>query len=143
LFALGFALMVGFLPTQASAQVPPPPVLLDAGKPQCSDGIDNDGDGRIDFPSSGIPNGPSGDDGCMDPSRSDEAAGLPAGATRKSCPTTLQANSSAPGCDRPHGATVAGENVTICNWRIRGKLSDPRQSTLVEDTTFIGPGKND
>src|SRR5690606_22391145 len=61
----------------------------------------------------------------------------------KSCPTTLQANTTYSGCDWPNGATVAGENVTIRNSRIRGKLSNPRQSTLVEDTTFIGPGTND
>ena len=40
------------------------------GLPQCSDGIDNDGDGKIDFPA---------DPGCTDASDDDEADGVPVG----------------------------------------------------------------
>jgi hypothetical protein len=47
---------------------------LSRGQPECSDGVDNDGDGRIDFDQNG--NGvvdPEDDPGCLSASDDDEA----------------------------------------------------------------------
>lgn len=145
MFALLPALIVALVHTQSSAQVPSPPVLLNpATSPQCSDGIDNDGDGLVDFPTDGVPNGGRGDDGCMDPSDNDERAGKPANVTVRSCggSTLNTAGATYDGCVWTGDVTIAAENITIRNSQLGGRLVGSRASTLVEDTTFTGPNSN-
>ncbi|EIT70018.1 MULTISPECIES: OmpA family protein [Hydrocarboniphaga] len=64
LFNLGIRIPLGAKPV-APPPPPPPAVVVPAPPPppQCSDGIDNDGDGAIDFPA---------DKGCTDASDNDE-----------------------------------------------------------------------
>lgn len=140
---------------QSFAQVPQPPILLDpnsSGEPQCSDGIDNDGDGEIDFPTDGRPHTGTGDDGCWDPSDDLEAAGLPAGTPTGSsgeCSsrTLSLAGNTYNNCDFGAGdLTITAQNITIEKSIIRGSLR-PNSSAVadtlkIRDTDIIGGPTN-
>ena len=78
-----------------------------AAKPQCSDGIDNDGDGKIDYPD---------DPGCTSPLQDDETDDCPNGPHCPQCANGIDDNNNGlidypndPGC---YAASDPDENMT-------------------------------
>lgn len=138
IFTVLLGLSITLAGSQSFAQSPPaPPVLISNSQPQCSDGIDNDGDGKIDFHATIE----SGDDGCWDPSDNDERVGVPAGtslATSGECAssTLSSAGNTYNNCNWPNGVSIAAENVTIVNSLIGGSVSNARSTTVIQDSTI-------
>jgi len=151
IFAPVLLIGVALVHTPSLAQSrPQPPVLLSpSALPQCSDGIDNDGDGMIDFPSNGLPGDgvptSGGDDGCYDPTDNDERAGLPAGTTLRTTgdcasSTLTTASHTYDGCLWNGSVNVNAANITIQNSEFHGNLYGSTtniNSLVVQDSTAI------
>ena len=86
-------------------------------KPQCSDGIDNDGDGFCDLPTSVCTDGSTpGDPQCTDANDNDESDGAGTCACQK-CPPELQGGLVPCGrmCDDPNTDICECDPCTLCH----------------------------
>jgi hypothetical protein len=140
--------------------VPQAPVLLSdstppqQGQTQCNDGLDNDGDGKIDIFAPGG-NEALGDTGCATADDNSESVGVPAGTTLTAYtgPYTITTDGTViDSKDITQPITIAANNVTIRKSRLRNAgsgvsqtlLKTPVNATnygvLVEDSEFDGGG---
>ena len=96
----------------AAARTRPTAASTPVRKPQCTDGIDNDGDGKTDYPN---------DPGCLNANQNDETDDCPDGAGCPECgngrTTTATARSTTrtiPGCTSAAETTEQDVNPRAC-----------------------------
>ncbi len=110
--ATSFAIVTAFFTVlsacgdNAMTQIDAPPVDVVSG-PKCNDGIDNDGDGKIDYPS---------DPGCVVPQQDDEKDDCPAGPSCPQCANGVDDDGNG-STDYPNdpGCTAASDPFEFVN----------------------------
>lgn len=129
----------------------PKPDAGDNGpKPQCSDGADNDGDGKIDFPY---------DPGCYSPNQDDETDDCPSGPNCPQCSNGKDDDMNGitdypddPGCSAASDTDEYTENPVACGNNVHIKKLPPdghitgmlgSTASALSSTTCGGPGAED
>lgn len=146
--AFGKALVLEAQAYWSLTTIPPPPPA-----PACSDGLDNDGDGKIDLADPGCSSSTDTDEadvapppptGCALPAFPDASCtGVPSGTvlSPSGSITVSTAGAIIAGRDISGSVTVNAPNVTIRNTRIRGNamflVANNSTGLLIEDSELI------